>query len=244
MKPCVGCSTQLADEAVFCSACGRAQQAAAGQPQAATPGAKPAKKMGCGTWVLILLGAPCTLGTCLMLASGGSGSQRREAQAAGAVAASSPAPAPRAEKKTRQVQLGEAFALGHFAYKVAVAEKSNTIGSAYSRKRAPEGASYVVVRYGIRNDGNQTETVMASDMTVRDGKGRTFRTDSGAETALAMSEGHDFILSELQPGITKTTAAAYLVPNDAIESGLTLVVPEKGFLGTGAVEVPLEGPAK
>ena len=62
---------------------------------------------------------------------------------------------------------------------------------------------------------------------------------SEAGTALLM-QGADFILKELQPGLPKPMKQAFEVPEQVIKSkGLKLLVPQKGFGGSGEILVPL-----
>jgi hypothetical protein len=60
--------------------------------------------------------------------------------------------------------------------------------------------------------------------------------------------GSDFLLSQLQPGVTKKTATAFELPNDAFAGPLKLVIPEKGSVfkekGNAVVELVGVGLAK
>lgn len=139
-----------------------------------------------------------------------------------------------------QPKLNEPFKLGSFTYTILAVEVGDKVGKGYSVKKASEGASFVVVKYKLRNEGNETETVMTDDFKIVDAKGRQFRPSSEANTALAMSgEDKDLILSEVQPGLTKSMATAFEVPSDVAEGGFELVIPEKGMLGTGEVRIAL-----
>jgi len=57
-----------------------------------------------------------------------------------------------------------------------------------------------------------------------------------------------FLLSQLQPGVTKRTATAFELPDDAFTGPLKLVIPEKGSLfkkkGNAVVELVKAGLAK
>lgn len=145
------------------------------------------------------------------------------------------------KRAPRQALLNEPFRLGKFTYTVTGAEVLDTIGRGYGRKKASDGASFIVVHYTIVNEGNKTETVMSDDFQIVDAKGRQFRPSSEANTALMMSgKDKDFILSELQPGIPKSMATAFEVPNTVLEAPFQLVIPEKGFLGTDKVIIGLQ----
>lgn len=126
--------------------------------------------------------------------------------------------------------VGDQFTLGDFTYVIDDVDVRRQIGNEFVNEQASSGASFVVVSFRIRNEGNETETVLSDDFKIVDQRGREFRTSSGATTALAMSGGgNDFLLSELQPGIMKESITAFEVPDDVIQSGFTLVIPQKGF---------------
>lgn len=139
------------------------------------------------------------------------------------------------------VSLGESFSLGDFSYAIHKTQKKQFIGNQFVGERAPANATYLLVHYSIINNGNKTATVLTDDFKLLDAKGREFTTSSEGTTALMMSgSDQDFLLSELQPGIQKDGVTVFLVPNDAVAPGLQLIVPEKGFLGTGRVLVTLK----
>lgn len=135
--------------------------------------------------------------------------------------------------------VGDPIQLGAFKYIIDSIEPTDRVGkNRYMRKRATDGATFLVVRYRVENTGNETAAVMASDLVIRDTKARTFRASSGATTVLASEEQVDLLLSELQPGIPRKQLAVFEVP-DAELARLDLVIPEKGLLGTGEVVIPL-----
>ena len=49
----------------------------------------------------------------------------------------------------------------------------------------------------------------------------------------------DLILSEIQPGLKRKMSTGFEIPEGAARNGLTLVIPEKGLLGTGKATVTL-----
>lgn len=142
-------------------------------------------------------------------------------------------------KRPRQPRLDEEFKLGEFTYKVKQVTTYTAIGSGYAEKRASEGARFVVVEFTIRNDSNATATVLTDDFRIVDAQGREFRPSSEGNTALAMSGKKDLFLSELHPGLTKTMATAFEMPDAAAKGVFTLVIPEKGLLGAGSVRITL-----
>ncbi len=51
------------------------------------------------------------------------------------------------------------------------------------------------------------------------------------------SDDKDFLVSQLQPGLPRVMKQAFELPEQAIESPLTVVVPEKGFWAARNVRV-------
>jgi hypothetical protein len=135
--------------------------------------------------------------------------------------------------------IGDSFELGDFRYRIDRVSHGSKIGQGFAQKRASAGAIYVWVVFSIRNDSNETKTVMTDDFVLVDSQGRRFRASSEANTAVVMSGERDFLLRELQPGIEKKAGTAFEIPADAFSSGLCVEVPEKGFFGSKKVTVEL-----
>ena len=142
-------------------------------------------------------------------------------------------------QQAKQPKLGQAFKLGDFTYTVKGVTTYAAIGTAFAEKRASDGARFVVVTYAIRNEGNETATVLTDDFRIIDAQGREFRPSSDGNTALAMSGSKDLLASELQPGIARNMATAFEMPETAAAGTFTLVIPEKGLLGTESVRITL-----
>lgn len=142
----------------------------------------------------------------------------------------------------RQYQLQEDFTLGVFSYRVFNRRKTSELGNRFASAKASPGAIFLIVSYQIRNESNQTKTVLSDDFILRDSKGREFQPSSQALTALAMSgDTQDLMVRQLQPGITKRTLTAFEVPYESLNKELVLVIPEKGF-GRGKAVVNLAAP--
>jgi hypothetical protein len=105
--------------------------------------------------------------------------------------------------------------------------------------QSPGSASYLIVRYIIKNEGKEADVVSTSDFKIADSKGRKFTPSSEATTQLVMKQGADFLIKELQPGISEEGVQAFQLPDDAFDGKLILVVPEKGFFSKGEVRVKL-----
>ena len=138
---------------------------------------------------------------------------------------------------------GDRFELGAFAYFVDRLEVTRRVGGRFVREDASDGARFVLVHYTLENLGTQTETVMVDDLVLVDARGRQFRASSRANTALAMSQKKTgLVFDELQPGLSRKMVTAFEVPEDVTSQPMTLVVAEKGILGTGKVEVAVHAP--
>ena len=148
-------------------------------------------------------------------------------------------PAFQREKTSESYQIGHLFTLGEFTYRIVRMQREKAIGtSIYDVTQASPNASFIIIYFTIRNDSSETKVVLSDDFRLVDYKGRKFQPSSTATTRIAMSTGNDWILRELQPGIDKAAATAFEVPDDAINSDLTLIVPKKGW-GNKSVKVRL-----
>jgi sRNA-binding protein len=148
------------------------------------------------------------------------------------------APAPKSAPSPKA--MGEVFDLGGFRYRIVDVVASSLIGDRYVNERPDGGAVFVIVTYDMENLGKESRTVAADDLTLLDSGGREFSPSSRANTALAMTEHNkDFLLSQMQPGIVRRAKTAFEVPQSSAQ-GLILSVHEKGFFGTGTIQVALE----
>ncbi len=140
------------------------------------------------------------------------------------------------------MDVGQAFDLGDYSYKVIQWKTINQLGGQFMQTRPSQGATFVILEYEITNNTNKTQTAMTGDFKLIDGRGREFRTASKVETALSMSDpnNQDFLVSELQPGLKRTMRTGFEVPVDAASGSLTLIIPEKGFMGRDEVRVKLQ----
>jgi len=147
-------------------------------------------------------------------------------------------PKPATAKPDTGYALGKEFQLGDYKYKIISLDQRSQIGEElfgnFMGEKASSGASFVVVSYTIENCTKESQVVQADDFKLLDSQGRTFDTSSTVSTALLMtSEDKDFLLSELQPGIARQMQQGFELPDTALESEVTLIVPQKGFFSTG-----------
>jgi len=140
----------------------------------------------------------------------------------------------------KQPKLGQPLRLGDFTYNVKKVTSYSAIGTGIAEKAASEGARFVVVEYTIRNEGSATETVLTDDFRIVDAQGREYRPSSDGNTALVMSGDKDLALSELQPGVARKMQTAFEMPDAVAKGTFTLVIPEKGVLGTGSARITLQ----
>ena len=103
-----------------------------------------------------------------------------------------------------------------------------------------DASSFLVVNYKIKNEGKEASVISTTDFKIIDTKGRTFTTSAKATTELVANESEDYLFSELQPGITKAGIQAFELPKDSFDGRLTLVIPEKGILGSKEVRVEID----
>jgi hypothetical protein len=168
--------------------------------------------------------------------------------------------------------IGEDFTLGSFQYRITSALKTSVIGASDFESqfidelgKAPEmqiarlfgidpikaatgegtrnaNSSYYVIRYEITNLGKTVDAVSNTDFQVIDSQDRQFTPTTDATMKLIERQDEDFLLSELQPGITRACAQAFELPEDAFAGPLHLLIPEKGFFKTKAIKVVLSDP--
>jgi len=150
-----------------------------------------------------------------------------------------PAPRPKVIKAPEKVyRMNEPFQLGSFEYEIKEMKGTDKIGKRFTKETASDGAIFVLVEWSIENIGKETERVMSSDFKIKDSQGRTFDSSSRGTMALSqMYKNHDWLLSELQPGIKKQMVTLFEVPKSALDAPFKLVIPEKGLFNTGKVEI-------
>ena len=148
-----------------------------------------------------------------------------------------PSPTPAANRH----KINEQFTLGDYSYRITKMVTRNSLGNEFNREVAGQDETFVVVYFTIRNDSKKTQTVMADDFQIIDQQGREFSTDSEASTALLMSGvSKDFLIRQIQPGLTKNAVTVFRVPTDVANGSITLVVPEKGSFSSGKATIAVK----
>ncbi len=169
-------------------------------------------------------------------------------------------------KPTGKLNIGENFQIGDFSYIINSVKKTDHIGTSgldvfnalgsktekanmdaiiQAAKQAglistDDASSFLIVNFKIKNEGKEASVISTTDFKIIDFKGRTFTTSAKATTELVMNESEDYLFSELQPGMSKKGIQAFELPKDSFDGKLTLIVPEKGFLGSEEVRVEID----
>lgn len=242
---CPACGREVSPRATACPGCG--------DPLTRGPRSSPAKAKGptaTGALFTVLIGVTgglaifLFLGFCCCGAAGDQSARERRAarppEAVTAPARPALAPAPTPAPTPTVHRIGERFELGEYAYTVTEAKAAKWVGGEYFGKAPQEGATFVVVRFKIENLTSKTKTVLTDDFVLKDHRGREFRPSSEANTAIMLSgSDKDFIITEVQPGLSKPMKTAFEVPVDAVKFESTLIVPEKGLFRGGQASVSL-----
>lgn len=132
--------------------------------------------------------------------------------------------------------VGEPLDVGEARYIIESVEMASTVGNRFNRVKSSGEGGFVVVKYTVENLGTSTTTGLASSIRLRDLQGRTFSPSSAATLAAATTERRDVLISEYQPGLPRQQISVFELPIDALV-GFTLVLPEKGLLGTDSAEL-------
>lgn len=146
-----------------------------------------------------------------------------------------------AEKNRKVYKVKDAFPVGHIGYAVTNVTTRKSIGSDFNRTSADGGAEFVIVQYMVENLGKESETVMSDNFKLVTPDGSTYSPDSQAITALMMmGKDKDFLLSQLNPGVTKNSITAFEVPTTAYKAGTMLEVPASSMFKDDGVKVQLK----
>lgn len=94
-------------------------------------------------------------------------------------------------------------------YTVTEVSQSKSI----SGMQAPAGATYVIVRYTIRNDAQESRRVLTDHFVVTTHDGSVYEPDSSGCTAA----GSDILWSQLHPGFQKERVLVFLLPLNALQ---------------------------
>lgn len=137
-------------------------------------------------------------------------------------------------------RIGETFTLGNLTYRFHSVEKKKSLGNEFMRTEAGADATFIVVPFEVRNEGNTSQTILTDNFELVTPDERSYKPDSEACTTYVMSKNKgDWLLSQLHPGLLKKGVTVFRIPLKFASQRLILLVPEEGFLSSGQARVDL-----
>jgi len=141
--------------------------------------------------------------------------------------------------------LNEKFKIGDETLQVLECFKFGGFSPDFGKSiKAGKGVTFLMVKFAVTNDGNETQTVSLDGVKLRDSKGRRFSPSNRLNTALAMDgrwiKPEDLWACQLQPGIRHVTARAFEVPSESLNGIPRLIFFENSDDSASQVEVRLE----
>jgi len=198
-------------------------------------------------WVFV-----CAMGALLAGCCGGPPEETAPAEGATAPKPAAPAPTEDPVAEFARVaskalpqhdhNMGETFSLGVFSHKIISRSFHSSLINQYTRLVAPPGASYLVIRYEVINQGKETATVRDDDtIELHDSEGRIYRPDEEAMAVLAM-KGEAWLigLGALHPGVRREASLAFQMPENA-RPRLLIVRGSRVWLETAQTELATPG---
>ena len=130
--------------------------------------------------------------------------------------ASADQPEPEMNQGTQQqagaVGVGETLQVGDMAYTVRDVSYRSSVGNHYMEETT--SGVFLILDVRIHNHGDETVTLSSTRFTLRDQRGREFRTSSDGGVALTSENDRTVLLmEEAQPGVATTGVLVYEVPN-------------------------------
>ncbi|MDZ4837411.1 MAG: DUF4352 domain-containing protein [Candidatus Melainabacteria bacterium] len=121
------------------------------------------------------------------------------------------------------VFIGEPVVLDDIEYVINSVKCGQSVGNnSYTSQSAEDGASFVVVGYTVLNKKKETTTFFP-DMKLTAKDNTIYSQDAKGQTAATMSGmNKDFLVSQLQPGITKKGLMVFELPKDKISQGFVI----------------------
>lgn len=127
-------------------------------------------------------------------------------------------------KALQCVDSREDIQLGDLTYKIGAMLIQEDSPKPFSGKnKAAKGAYFVVMDYTITNHGTQTATISTDNITIVDGKGRSFEANRSVTLDLALKKELDLYSSQLQPGIPRGLVQVFELP-DEVKTGLKMKI--------------------
>lgn len=119
--------------------------------------------------------------------------------------------------------LGEAVPVGGFQVTVTKVSRATSVGNEFVSENA--SGVFLLVVVAVKNEDTESRTISSDSFTLVDGAGREFDVSTEASTTLEFSgRSGGFFLQSINPGLSKSTTLPFDVPEDALNSALTLHV--------------------
>jgi hypothetical protein len=132
---------------------------------------------------------------------------------------------PTPQTKSFGVRLNEPFKLDDYTYRVTYADTATVL----DRHSASTGATYFIIHFSIRNDGQHAEQADVSRFRLLDPRGRVFEPS-------VMPPQSDLAPN---PGILKKGYVAFEVPNEVTKASLKIIIRDKVVSGKSGTEAVL-----
>lgn len=130
--------------------------------------------------------------------------------------------------------VGEPIEVGELTY---VIDEVSAVEELETGERAPEGQTFLVMGMTVLSVGEEARIVSVENVEIRHGEDQFYSRSASLTRALdAMSE-EDLMTTELTPLIPARMVAAFVVPQDLVDSDFFIVVTDQERPTVEAVEV-------
>lgn len=170
----------------------------------------PVKKTHKLRWTLLSFLAVIVLIVIIAVSTSG-GTPPAATPAAAPVAPAAKAPAQKAPAAPAVPGIGDKASDGKFQFVVKSVTHAKSVGDTSFGLGATAQGEYTVLNVTVKNIGDQPQTLIDSNQTVFDNKGRKFNADSTADLYLA-SNGQSAWVSDINPGNSVTGKMAFDLP--------------------------------
>lgn len=156
-------------------------------------------------------------------------------------ASDEPTAEPEREPEDTAHGLGEEFSMGNgagYSYRFEHLRLRRRVGNSLMGVAAPEGATYLVVEFRERNDGDDVQHSAGSVVvSIRDANGRRYVADEDAMRR-AMLSGDDIeqVGDQMMPGVWTHREVIFQIPRESADDDIEVVLDARGaFSGGGLV---------
>lgn len=131
-------------------------------------------------------------------------------------------PAEQGKERTKTVKVNENLQVGEVRWKVTEVEKKDQIERGeYIAPLAAQG-SFVILALEVELLGKESGNISSAQFVIVDSKGREFKADDEASSALTMAGNEQMFFSEVHPNVVKNGKVAFDIAKDA--TGLKLKI--------------------